>query len=275
MLALADLRIEGIEVVLCDADGCLFPSEEPAFEASARVTNAMLASRGVSVSFDPGELRTATTGRNFRATAQDLAAEFGIGLEPQEIERWVAVERGDVTAHLRTVLRPDPGVVGPLQRIAAEYRLALVSSSALSRLDACLGVTGLAPLFPEQSRFSAEDSLQRPASKPDPAVYLHTAESLGIAPCQGVAVEDSLPGAQSAIAAGFPTIANLAFVPPAERRSRLGDMHRAGVAAVISSWGELERLLLAPAAHQPRSAASNALRTSSSRPSSTGGNSAL
>ena len=38
-----------VEAVLCDADGNLFPSEEPAFDASAEVTNAFLASLGVDM----------------------------------------------------------------------------------------------------------------------------------------------------------------------------------------------------------------------------------
>jgi beta-phosphoglucomutase-like phosphatase (HAD superfamily) len=244
-LAAAPLQLEAVEVVLCDADGCLFPSEEPAFDASARVTNAMLAAVGIGVRFDPVELRTATTGRNFRATSQDLAAEFGIKLEADQLELWVAAERDEVTAHLRAVLRPEETVIGPVTRMAAHQRLALVSSSALSRIDACLVATGLAELFPAQRRFSAEDSLPRPASKPDPAVYLHAAQALGIGPSQAIAVEDSVAGAQSAVAAGLPTIGNLAFVAPAERRSRLRGLRDAGVAAVISSWGELERLLSA------------------------------
>ena len=36
-------QLEQVRYLLCDADGNLFPSEEPAFEASAEVTNAFLA----------------------------------------------------------------------------------------------------------------------------------------------------------------------------------------------------------------------------------------
>ena len=36
-----------VEILLCDADGNLFPSEDPAFVASARVTNDCLAELGI------------------------------------------------------------------------------------------------------------------------------------------------------------------------------------------------------------------------------------
>jgi hypothetical protein len=61
--------VDEITTRLRDADGNLFPSEEPAFEASTEVTNALLASYGISIEFDPEELRLATTGKNFRTTS--------------------------------------------------------------------------------------------------------------------------------------------------------------------------------------------------------------
>ena len=44
---------EQVTHLLCDADGNLFPSEEPAFEASAEVTNAFLASLGIDRRYTP------------------------------------------------------------------------------------------------------------------------------------------------------------------------------------------------------------------------------
>ena len=43
MPALPEPLVARLEVLLCDADGNLFPSEEPAFVASADVTNRLLA----------------------------------------------------------------------------------------------------------------------------------------------------------------------------------------------------------------------------------------
>ena len=252
-----------VRFLLCDADGNLFPSEEPAFVASIGVTNRFLGSLGVRARYTAEQLRLATTGRNFRTTAVNLAAAHGVRVEPplvaspevvpsgctgttltaDVLDRWVAQENEVVGDHLGRVLRPDPAVLEPLTRLAGRYPLALVSSSALSRVDACLRATGLADLFPPERRFSAEDSLPRPTSKPDPAVYLHALAHLGVAAGHSLAVEDSLPGARSAVAAGVPTLGNLVFVPPDEQGARRTDLTEAGVSAVIGSWAAVESTL--------------------------------
>lgn len=241
-------RPTGVEVLLCDADGNLFPSEEPAFVASCEVTNELMAELGSGRRFTPTELRLGTTGKNFRTTAADLARAAGVALEARVLERWVEEERRRVVAHLASVLRPDPGVTEPLARLARGRRLAAVSSSASSRLDACFRATGLDDLFPPPARFSAEDSLPQPTSKPDPAIYTFAVERLGIAAEQAIAVEDSIPGAQSAVAAGLRTVGNVAFVPRAEREERERALKLSGVMATIATWHELEQLLEQPAA---------------------------
>ena len=228
-------------VLLCDADGCLFPSEEPAFVASAGVTNRLLAELGIDLRFEPEELKARAVGRNFRATALDLAEQHGVALAQEDLEPWVEEERRAVIAHLAEVLRPDREVIEPLTAIARHCELALVSSSALARLDACLDATGLAALFPPEVRFSAEDSLPVPTSKPDPAIYRHAGERLGVAGADALAVEDSPSGARSAVAAGFPTLGNLVFVPEVERAERAAVLLDAGVEAIVDSWWEVSR----------------------------------
>ncbi|WP_369137574.1 HAD family hydrolase [Modestobacter versicolor] len=234
--------VERLQALLCDADGNLFPSEEPAFVASADVTNRFLAAHGIPQRFTAEELRLATTGKNFRTTAGELAAAAGVPAD--DLDSWVAEEKDAVTAHLSQVLRPDAGVTGPLSALAEHLTTAAVSSSALTRLAGCFTATGLDELVPRARRYSAEDSLPTPTSKPDPAVYLHACDQLGIAPDQGLAVEDSVPGALSAVRAGCPTVGNLQFVAPAERAEREALLRDAGVLTVVSSWTELADLLL-------------------------------
>ena len=236
-----------IRALLCDADGCLFPSEEPAFVASADVTNRLLADLGVDRRFTPEELQRFAVGKNFRATAEELATSFGVALDAGELERRVAEEKREVIAHLGRVLRPDPAVREPLGRLARRFRLAVVSSSAIARLDACFAATGLDALFPRELRFSAEDSLPAPTSKPDPAIYAFAGAQLGVPVEEALAVEDSVTGARSAVAAGFATIGNVVFVAPEEREQRAEALRRAGATAIVASWREVEELV-APAA---------------------------
>jgi beta-phosphoglucomutase-like phosphatase (HAD superfamily) len=112
-------------------------------------------------------------------------------------------------------------------------------------VDACLTATGLADLLPGAVRFSAEDSLPEPTSKPDPAIYAEAARRLKIRPTQGLAIEDSISGVTAAVAAGFPTLGNVCFVPDSEREARVAELREGGVFAVVSSWEGIEHLLLA------------------------------
>lgn len=233
--------LEQVEILLCDADGNLFPSEEPAFDASVEVTNAFLAEIGSDRRFTADELRLASTGMNFRTTALCLAADAGV--PDVDVEPWVAEEKRAVSEHLARTLVPHAATSRALARLAEHLPLAAVSSSALARLAGCFTATDLDDLIPPERRFSAEDSLPTPTSKPDPAVYLHACAQLGIAPAAGLAVEDSVVGVRSAVAAGCPTIGNLLFVQPAERAERAAALEAAGVLAVVDSWQGVADLL--------------------------------
>lgn len=237
------LDTAGVRTLLCDADDCLFGSEVVAFDVSTEVTNRFLAEHGVGKRFDGEELRRIAAGRNFRANASALAERYGFELAGDDLDRWVEEERVRVSAGLEARLRPDAEVIEPLTSLAGRYELAVVSSSAMARLDVCFRVSALDDLFPRERRFSAEDSLPVPTSKPDPAVYAFAGRALGVGGSQALAVEDSLSGVRSAVAAGFPVVVNLQFVEEAEREQRAADALAAGAAAVVSSWRELDALL--------------------------------
>ncbi len=239
--------LSSVSTLLCDADGTLFASEEPAFTASVGVVNAYLEGIGASQRFTADELRLAANGKSFRLSLTELAAAQGVDIGSasfaRELEVWVARENEVVTAHLAAVLEPDDDVRSTLVSLRSTLSLALVSSSALRRIDASLQSSGLSDLFPVDRRFSAQDSLPVPTSKPDPAVYHLAMRQLGLEPGTAVAVEDAVPGAQSAVAAGLFTVGMLCFVPPAEREQRVLDLQRAGVHALTDTWADLADLL--------------------------------
>ncbi|WP_410675957.1 HAD family hydrolase [Amycolatopsis sp. cmx-4-68] len=232
-----------ITTVLLDADGTLFPSEEPAFEASAEVTRAFAERFGLTGDFSPEHLRRTTTGKNFRTTAQDLLARQNASCTPAELEEWVEREKVEVSAYLGRVLRPQPDVLAALSALRGRYRLAVVSSSALARLAACFTASGLDDLLPGDVRFSAEDSLLEPTSKPDPAVYQLALDRLGVTAGESLAVEDSVTGARSAINAGIATTGLVQFVPVDERAERVEALRSAGVTEVAGSWDDLAEQL--------------------------------
>lgn len=241
--------------LLCDADGTLFPSEEPAFAASVQVVNAILRGWGATETYTAEQLRLRANGLSFRRTITALAEKHQVptGEEPflSELERWVGQENALVTDHLAQVLQVEESVRAPLTRLAERFQLALVSSSALSRIGPCLDSSGLAELFGIERRFSAQDSLAVPTSKPDPAIYTFAAANLGVPADQAVAIEDALPGAESAVRAGICTIGMLCFVPAPEVAQRAADLRDIGVSALVGSWSELEQLLAGQAVDSP------------------------
>jgi HAD superfamily hydrolase (TIGR01509 family) len=254
--------LTSVTTLLCDADGTVLDSEGPAFAASVQVANRYLASIGSPDRYTAEELRRAATGLSFRATLTGLARSGGVDVTTPtfgaEAERWVAEENAAVTEHLAQALQPDESVLAPLRRLGTRHALAIVSSSTLTRIDASLTSSGLADMFPAESRYSAQDSLPVPTSKPDPAVYLLAVERLGLRPGSALAVEDAVPGAGSAVAAGLPTVGMLCFVPRDEREQRVSDLRAAGVSLLVEDWSDLERRLARPGPtphhHTPRRA---------------------
>ncbi|MGI5478765.1 HAD family hydrolase [Streptomyces lavendofoliae] len=241
-----------ITTLLLDADGTLFPSEEPAFVASAVVTQDFARHFDLTGDFTPEHLRRTTTGKNFRTTAQDLAVRQGVHVDAGRLDAWVEREKTEVTAYLEQALRPQPDVVTALSALRDHYQLAVVSSSALTRLAACFTASGLDGLLPADRRFSAEDSLPVPTSKPDPAIYRFALDRLGIAPDQALALEDSPTGVASAVAAGITTAGIVQFVPADEQADRIEKLHLAGAGWVRRNWEEFASDLATDAARAVR-----------------------
>src|SRR5207302_1479 len=116
-------------------------------------------------------------------------------------------EEDVVIAKLKEKLVPCPGVDDVLERLAAtgQYKFAVVSSSALRRVQASIDKVGQAKYFGSDV-YSAATSLPTPTSKPDPAIYLHAMEKLGKTAAECVAVEDSKSGTLSGTRAGIKVI---------------------------------------------------------------------
>jgi HAD superfamily hydrolase (TIGR01509 family) len=239
--SLTDLT--GVTTLLCDADGTLFPSEDPAYDASAIVTQDFAAHYGLEGTFTAEELRRVGAGRNFRATARDLLTSAGGEVDATELGRWVHREKEDVTAHLQKTLATDDEVMSALADLEQRFELAIVTSSAERRVAVCCAVTGVDRFFAADALYSAEDSLPTPVSKPDPAIYLHALRSLRIPASSAVAIEDSANGTKSAVAAGIRTVGLVRFVDRSEQDRRATELLDAGAEAVFRSWPELVEAL--------------------------------
>jgi HAD superfamily hydrolase (TIGR01509 family) len=190
-----------IDAVAFDLDGVLVQSEEVWDEA-----------RRDLVGEAGGEWTEAATremmGMSSVEWSRYLHDRLGVPLAPEEINARVlrAVEE-----RYRSHLPWIPGAREAVRRIAAQWPLALATSSNAEIIDLVLDAGDLRGDF--QATVSSEEVA---AGKPAPDVYLEAARRLGVEPNRCAAIEDSASGIRSAHAAGMLVVAipNPDFPPP-------------------------------------------------------------
>jgi len=174
-----------------------------------------------------------------------LKAKFKYEMSDEELNSYVSKEEDKVIEKLREKLQPCVGVEAELEKLAAakKYYLAVVSSSALRRVQASIEKVGQNKYFKDVDVFSAATSLPKPTSKPDPAIYNFAMEKLGVKPENCVAVEDSKSGATAAFRAHIPTIGYTGSYEEDEKEKITKVLKEAGVNIVIDHWTEFESAL--------------------------------
>ncbi len=116
----------------------------------------------------------------------------------------------------RPHLKPVAGCLDFLENLRANgVKLAVATSAPLSNLQFTLEGAGLAPFF----EVVVYGALVR-RGKPDPEIYLTTAEKLGVEPSRCVVFEDALLGIESARRAGMPVVTLTTSHPAAELTGR-------------------------------------------------------
>jgi HAD superfamily hydrolase (TIGR01509 family) len=181
-----------IEAVVFDMDGVLIDSE-PVWE---RVRRGFVADRGGRW---PADAQDRMMGMSTAEWSAYIAADFGIGLTPQQVAQQVIVA---MAAEYEKHLPLLPGAIAAVRALAAQWPLAVASSSPRSLIETVLATADLASAFA-----AVVSSEEVPRGKPAPDVYLAAADRLTVPPTSCAAVEDSSNGLRSAAAAGFTVIA--------------------------------------------------------------------
>ncbi len=149
---------------------------------------------------------------------------------PQPLEQLLRMKRERVLEILR---REEPifaGLPELVERLAAVCQLGLASGSERPVVEAVLSLQDLRCFF--SATVTASD-IQR--GKPQPDIFLRTAELLGVAPADCWVIEDSKPGVAAGLAAGMRVIAITNTHPASELQS---------ATRVVASYAEIERLLV-------------------------------
>jgi HAD superfamily hydrolase (TIGR01509 family) len=126
----------------------------------------------------------------------------------------------DLEARFRAAFRPHaqplPGLKALMDECHGEaIPLAVASSAMAKNVDFVVDTLKLRPYF---TSIATGDDVSRP--KPDPEIYLKTAEKLRLAPAKCVAFEDSFVGIESAKGAGMKCVAIASSFPAEELRGQ-------------------------------------------------------
>lgn len=130
---------------------------------------------------------------NFFPHIHDDSELMRLGLEKEAL--YQDIYRGSVKAL--------PGLGDFLSGLQqAGIPMALATAAHQGNIDFTLDALGIRGYF---TAVTGSDEV--PAGKPDPAVYLRSAEKLGVPPSSCIAFEDSLSGIRAALAAGMKVVA--------------------------------------------------------------------
>lgn len=162
------------------------------------------------------EVRCRTLGERIGRDASAVyAALFGSGLErdadlgridPVGVARVLSdtlstsVTLADCVAARAAAMTPRPALVEIVAALATRCRLAVLTNNGLMVRD---HFASLCPPFAAHFAGAVHCSAMYGIAKPDPAVFAHCAEALGVAPSRVLFIDDKAANAAGAIRAGM------------------------------------------------------------------------
>ncbi|WP_345597049.1 HAD family hydrolase, partial [Streptomyces marokkonensis] len=210
-------------LVIFDNDGVLVDSEP----ISNRLLAGYLTELGHPTSYDDS-LRDYMGAAMHRV--HDLVLERTGRRLPEDFDD---VFHGRVFAAFEQDLKPVPGAVGVLEKLAGDgVAYCVASSGSHERIRVGHRKTGLDRWFDDERIFSSQDVGR---GKPAPDLFLHAAGRMGVAPDRCVVIEDSPLGVRAAVAAGMDVYGFTAMTPA----TKLG-----GATRLFDDMGELADLLV-------------------------------
>jgi HAD superfamily hydrolase (TIGR01509 family) len=214
-----------VSAVLLDMDGTLLDTERVYFDSLVAALHAH------GYTDDVTALCHAMVGLPGPECEAMLHARYGNNFPLADINRAFIARRDE---SFEAGLPLKSGAVELLDALrAAEYPMAIVTSSSRRTADAHLRLAGIHDRF--EAILTRDDVIK---GKPSPDLYLLAASRFGVAPESCVAVEDSNHGVTAALAAGAITIMVPDMVAPTEAS-------RANCAAVVPDLGAVLAMLRA------------------------------
>jgi len=180
-----------IEGIIFDMDGVIVNTE--GIHADCWVE--LFARYGLSLTREEFFDHWTRQGKDIRT----LVAERGLPYDPEQLRE---EKRALYQQRIRTENILVDGADEAVERSAAQYPIALCTSSYRVDVDIIMELTGLARLF--RTIVTCDDVTHE---KPHPEGFLIAAQRLGVAPAGTVVLEDAQKGIEAAYRGGFVSIA--------------------------------------------------------------------
>ena len=192
-----------LKAVIFDMDGTLVDSE-PIWQ---KADEAWLGRKGIQLSPEDWLDIPGKGGANF---VRELMANKGLKGNYQEL---LEEKNQNYLSLARSELRAFPEMLGAVKALRSQgLKIALASASSDEIIETSMTSIGYKHLF---DILCSGDSVER--NKPDPMLFLHTAELLAVRPDECLVVEDSRYGVEAACRAGMLTVAVPQAMSPASR----------------------------------------------------------
>ncbi len=209
-------------MIVFDCDGTLIDTEYPYNKALADA----LACEGYP-HYTVEVINTRFAGRVFKETITLIESEINKAL-PQSFQDYCMALCEDYITRFR---KPVENVGEVIRDLHGSYDMAVASNGFRDHVMESLRFIDLHTVFPETRVFT---KCQVARAKPHPDLYLYAATKMGFAPEKMIAVEDSIPGVQAAVAAGFHVIG---FIGVARDKPRMrGALELSGAHIIHEDW---------------------------------------
>ncbi len=231
-----------VQAFCLDCDGTLVDSNPTVDRAVATAVTGAFCKKGHrQVEHTPAQIKARFRDQTYQQILSTLGQDHGLVFDADELDIFHREYQTQKVAMLLREVRAAPGVELALEKLRRTGKiLAVVSSSNLPHIHACLQSAGLNNYFQAGHVFSASDSLEPPSAKPSPDVYVHALKMLDIRPEQALAIEDSGSGIQAAFGAGFSAVvAYGGCLLPDEHIDHEAKCRALGNVAYMRHWHEL------------------------------------
>ena len=209
------------KAAIFDMDGVLVDTVALNWQAN----NQALAPYGIHV--EDSQLKR-YVGRTLKDQVQQLSTDYGVQLDYETFNTEATVIKFRLMAHLT----PKEGVIDLLQLLKSQgIPLGVATSNSRENTEHRLGGAGLLDFF---DVVVTEDDVT--THKPDPEVYLKTAELLGVKPDDCLVFEDAPSGVASAKAAYMGCIA--------VRTTQVKDADIASADKIVDSLAEVDQSVI-------------------------------